>query len=354
MKTAILIGVNYWGTQIQLNACHRDVFHMGQLMRNFFNMEVIELLERGDTPPTKENILRVLTQHLAKMNAGDELFVYYSGHGFYLESAESEEKDKKDEVLCPTDCMTNGYIMDDTLLHMFNNTPNKGLNICFMIDACHSGTICDLPFIYDGMTTRLESNSKNMDIKNNIMSISSCQDCEVSYENNIINQGIFTNSFVKYILNLLSHQRVQTVGKKAMKSITAECIKTNTPLSGGVKTIPLELDYRCLMSIDTPAAPKSMRSTSVDAETDIKPITLDIPVWEVSAKNVQSILNKEPILDVSIKEFHNKIISNINRRVYPQNMLISFGKDREAEGPILRMKLVATQDIRPNFQFVYA
>jgi hypothetical protein len=374
MKYALLIGINYWGTPLQLTACHRDVYNIANLLRNFFGFqEIVELTENEPSNkemlPTKDNILRHLSLILKKMKTGDELFVYYSGHGYYIENPFSEEKDKRDELLCPLDCDNHpsgfGYIVDDTLLHMFQNTPASNLNICFIIDACHSGSICDLPFCYDGLTIQEEITSKNEHMRNNVLNISSCRDHEVSYENQIINQGIFTGTFVRYLVGLLNNQAIQTRGQKLLKHISSECIsKCKTIESIEAIQMPVLVDYRTLMTGGTLAGSKSIESVATELTTkEIKPIAVETKAmgWRIQSnvdtlkQDIQAMIKKEKeFAEISIYKFHKDIAANINRAMYPQNLLVSFSHLREPTEPLLRLKMgLDGSTMKPMFQFIY-
>lgn len=374
MKYALLIGINYWGTPLQLTACHRDVYNIGNLLRNFFGFqEIIELTENEPSNkeklPTKDNILLNLSLLLKKMKSGDELFVYYSGHGYYIENPFSDEKDKRDELLCPLDCDNHpsgfGYIVDDTILHMFQNTPATGLNICFIIDACHSGSICDLPYIYDGLTITTEITPKNEKMRNNVVNISSCRDHEVSYENQIINQGIFTGTLVRYLVGLLNNQTIQTRGQKLLRQITTECIakcKTIENIEG--IQIPVLVDYRTLMTGGDLTGSKSIESVASELTTkEIKavPVATKAMGWRIQSDvdtlkhDIQSLIKKErEFAEITIQKFHKDMASGINRAMYPQNLLVSFSHLREPTEPLLRLKMqLEGTTMKPMFQFIY-
>lgn len=374
MKYALLIGINYWGTPLQLTACHRDVYNIGNLLRNFFGFqEIIELTENEPSNkeklPTKDNILLNLSLLLKKMKSGDELFVYYSGHGYYIENPFSDEKDKRDELLCPLDCDSHpsgfGYIVDDTILHMFQSTPASNLNICFIIDACHSGSICDLPYSYDGLTTTAEITPKNEKMRNHVLNISSCRDDEVSYENQIINQGIFTGTFVRYLVGLLNNQTIQTRGQKLLRQITTECIakcKTIENIEG--IQIPVLVDYRTLMTGGDLAGSKSIESVASELTTkEIKavPVATKAMGWRIKSdvdtlkQDIQSLIKKErEFAEITIQKFHKDMASGINRAMYPQNLLVSFSHLREPTEPLLRLKMqLEGTTMKPMFQFMY-
>ena len=80
--------------------------------------------------------------------AGDSLFVHYSGHGGSVRDANSDERDNRDETLIPVDFRSAGQITDDLILASLVLEVPKGAMLTVVIDACHSGTVLDLPYTF--------------------------------------------------------------------------------------------------------------------------------------------------------------------------------------------------------------
>jgi hypothetical protein len=99
--------------------------------------------------PTCANIRRGLRWLLEGVQAGDQIFFAYSGHGAQVADASSEEDDGQDECLCPLDCVAPGgwpknLIIDDELNDLFSNQLPEGVNCLCIYDCCHSGSMEDL------------------------------------------------------------------------------------------------------------------------------------------------------------------------------------------------------------------
>lgn len=77
---------------------------------------------------------------------GDSLVFHYSGHGSQLLNFSGDEMDGYDEVLCPLDYETKGTILDDEINATLVRPLPGGVMLHAIIDACHSGTVLDLPF----------------------------------------------------------------------------------------------------------------------------------------------------------------------------------------------------------------
>uniref|UniRef100_M8AMG8 Metacaspase-1 n=1 Tax=Aegilops tauschii TaxID=37682 RepID=M8AMG8_AEGTA len=78
---------------------------------------------------------------------GDSLVFHYSGHGAQQRSYSGDEVDGMDETLCPLDFETQGMIVDDEINAALVRPLPHGAKLHALIDACHSGTALDLPFL---------------------------------------------------------------------------------------------------------------------------------------------------------------------------------------------------------------
>lgn len=95
--------------------------------------------------PTYENIVRAF-KHLAHVaQAGDQVFIHYSGHGGRAvttdEFKEIKGNDGIDEVLVPMDLGdSEGRYLRDTELHfLIQEMVQKKLNVTVVLDSCHAG-----------------------------------------------------------------------------------------------------------------------------------------------------------------------------------------------------------------------
>uniref|UniRef100_A0A1D1Z1Z6 Metacaspase-1 n=1 Tax=Anthurium amnicola TaxID=1678845 RepID=A0A1D1Z1Z6_9ARAE len=78
---------------------------------------------------------------------GDSLVFLYSGHGSQLVDTSNDELDGYDETLCPLDYKTNGMISDDEVHATIVQPLPVGVQLHAFIDACHSGSSLDLPYV---------------------------------------------------------------------------------------------------------------------------------------------------------------------------------------------------------------
>lgn len=78
---------------------------------------------------------------------GDSLVFHFSGHGSQKKNYTGDEIDGYDETLCPTDFRTQGMIVDDEINATIVRPLPRGVQLHAIIDACHSGTVLDLPYL---------------------------------------------------------------------------------------------------------------------------------------------------------------------------------------------------------------
>jgi len=152
-KKALLVGINYVGSDCELGGCINDVRnHLRVLIENFgFAEENILLLTEDQDDdsklPTAAIIRDGIQWLISDASEGDFLFFAYSGHGSQLPDKEGVEPDGKNEILCPLDLQEDWYAnsISDNYLHdvFFNQLPD-GVRCLCVYDCCHSGTMTDL------------------------------------------------------------------------------------------------------------------------------------------------------------------------------------------------------------------
>jgi hypothetical protein len=223
VKKCLLIGINYEGSDFQLNGCINDSENMKEyLIKNkYFSDNDFVLMndhQSGYLYPTRYNIIKQLRELIKFANKNSNKIVYlflaYSGHGYRLEDNDGDELDGKDEVLCPIDCNQNGFITDDTLRREFIYKLPRNVKLTILIDACHSGSAMDLKYNYaiDKLNTyTVHGNMPNS--KCSIVMISGCKDDQTSSDAYLKDnnrkyeyQGAMTASFLANYKDNITYQ----------------------------------------------------------------------------------------------------------------------------------------------------
>ncbi len=200
-KRALLIGINYFGQNGQLSGCHNDVDNMKNYLKSCGFTEFAILKDSKIDPkhllpdcPTKDNIIAAMRESIRKTQAGDHLYVHYSGHGSHLDDqttaeAGKDEADNQDECICPVDYATSGskdfgFIRDDDLNTILVKTLKQGARLTVCFDSCHSGSALDLPFRWvPGVKSPDRLFMENNDMSSagkDVVFISGCMDVQTS------------------------------------------------------------------------------------------------------------------------------------------------------------------------------
>lgn len=153
-KRALLIGINYIGTDAELRGCINDVHNIRNFLIKNFNWpkEAFRCLtdDSGDSTlqPTKENIINAMRWLVSDSEAGDSLFFHYSGHGATLPNKNPNDIDQSDDTICPVDFRENGMIVDGEMNDIMVGMLPPAVRLTALFDCCHSGSALDLPFMY--------------------------------------------------------------------------------------------------------------------------------------------------------------------------------------------------------------
>jgi metacaspase-1 len=195
---ALLIGLNYVGSQNELHGCWNDVKEIGNLLvtRYGFEQKNVDVI-RDETPEgiiatTKSSILGKIYE-LAKQSIEEDMDMvvfHYSGHGYYQFDEDGDEPDRRDEGICPSDYRLNGLLIDDDMSKAFEKFNPKTI-IFVIMDCCHSQSMLDLPYeYYDGrMIKGIPTTQEGVP---RIVMISGCTDPDVSadaYDSRTGNSG---------------------------------------------------------------------------------------------------------------------------------------------------------------------
>jgi len=182
-KAALLIGINYKGTSSELNGCINDVINTKSMLLDAYGYDekdISLLTDETSIKPTSQNIITQLYTLAVRSFKDDlsEIWITYSGHGSYIKDNNGDEDDGYDECLVPIDYESSGIVKDDILNNVLSYM-NPKTRVVFIVDACHSETILDLPYRYISGKKNVVEN-KNSTACGNIIMISGCKDTQTS------------------------------------------------------------------------------------------------------------------------------------------------------------------------------
>lgn len=151
-RKALLIGINYTGSQHQLQGCQQDVRNMIQFLqaRGFSTSErdMVVLADDRGGPfyPSGHNILSAMDWLVSEPNCS--CFLHYSGHGGQVRDPDGDRQSGYDDTIVPVDFETNGQIDSDTLHRRLVSALAPGCQLHIIFDCCHSGSAVELPYVY--------------------------------------------------------------------------------------------------------------------------------------------------------------------------------------------------------------
>lgn len=179
-RRALLVGMNYKGTQNALGGCIKDTTNVRNYLlgQGGFTQDQLVVLVDEATPfstkptvPTKANILKAFSELVAwagqtlqkNPEAQPEIFFHYSGHGTNVADSNGDELDGQDECLVPRDFAKGNLLKDDEIFKALIQPLGKlspNIKLVSVIDACRSGTVFDLPYLWTGAENYAVENKK--------------------------------------------------------------------------------------------------------------------------------------------------------------------------------------------------
>lgn len=193
-KRALLIGINYTGTNSQLNGCINDVHNIREYLLSQWGFSPSDIQMLTDVPenrgtrnyPTKDNILSAMSEFARHATSQSRMVFHYSGHGSQVYDRNGDEPDGKDETLVPLDYQTAGMITDDTVRNVLVDPLPEGAQLFCLNDACHSGSLLDVPYNIvcnyadDTAQYSIEHLRQYKKTRATVIGISGCQDNQTS------------------------------------------------------------------------------------------------------------------------------------------------------------------------------
>jgi hypothetical protein len=189
-KKALLIGINYTGTQNELYGCINDVNSIKErIVKQGFSENNIRILtDLTSKKANRVNILEEFKNLLINSKAGDFLFLLYSGHGSYTRDKNGDEKNGYDELIVSCDLQG---ILDDELKSLIQTYLKADVTLFAMFDSCCSGSVLDLKYQYlDSLNyDKYTENPNDLETVGNVFMISGCTDEQTSADAFINNKA---------------------------------------------------------------------------------------------------------------------------------------------------------------------
>nr|GLL28069.1 metacaspase-1-like [Ipomoea trifida] len=248
-KRAVIIGICYRNSRNELKGCINDAKCMKYLLVNRFKFpseSILMLTEEETDPyriPTKHNIRMAMYWLVQGCQAGDSLVFHFSGHGSQQRNYTGDEVDGYDETLCPLDFEAQGMIVDDEINATIVRPLPPGAKLHAIIDACHSGTMLDLPYLcrmertgrYAWEDHRPRSGAWKGTSGGEVISFSGCDDDQTAADTDSLSKVTSTGAMTFSLIQAIERGQGTTYGSilNAMKSSIRS---SDSDLGGGLVT----------------------------------------------------------------------------------------------------------------------
>lgn len=226
---AVLFGIDYLNTPGELRGCANDVKNMSKYLKEDLDFNEVKVYTEQETPSkvTGYSIVRILFKLAIESRSRnfDRVMIHFSGHGVGILDKNNDERDGKDEAICPVDYTKVGVITDDLLKKIFKYF-NPRTKVTCVFDCCHSGTIGDLKYKLSDKN-KVSICNENSSCQSNIVMISGCRDDQTSAD----------------AYNVSGNKQFSG----AMTSCLLQCIKYRRIIQGNVNAVTLVNDVRNLL-----------------------------------------------------------------------------------------------------------
>lgn len=217
----------------------------------FPESSILMLTEEETDPyrlPTKHNIRMAMYWLVQGCKPGDSLVFHFSGHGSQQRNYNGDEIDGFDETLCPFDFETQGMIVDDEINATIVKPLPHGVKLHAIIDACHSGTMLDLPFLcrMDRSGRYVwEDHSPPSGIwkgtnGGEVISFSGCDDDQTSADTSALSKVTSTGAMTFSFIQAIERGHINTYGDM-LNSMRSTIRKNETDVGGGAVTSILSM-----------------------------------------------------------------------------------------------------------------
>ncbi|EED22794.1 conserved hypothetical protein [Talaromyces stipitatus ATCC 10500] len=157
-RKALIIGINYYGSEHALKGCINDAYNIRQFLveERGFSPDQRDMVMLTDEPknegtpfyPTGQNLIAAFKWLVSYNNPGDSVWLSYSGHGGQVADDYGDRESGFNDTICPVDFETNGQITSSTLHKLIISPMNPYARLTILFDCCHSGSAVELPYTY--------------------------------------------------------------------------------------------------------------------------------------------------------------------------------------------------------------
>jgi hypothetical protein len=173
-KKALLIGIDYRGSNNELLGCVDDIFKVKKYLidkHKFTNNDIVMLADFNcQNFPNKNNILDAITKLCKDNSTGTQLYLHYIGHSYRSYNQLLEEKTFYNYLMIPSDADLNNnstFISNNEIKNIICNLPSD-VKLSCVFDCCYdlNGFTQEITYNYNSKETNHDLQI-NVDINNN-------------------------------------------------------------------------------------------------------------------------------------------------------------------------------------------
>ncbi len=147
-RHALVAGIDVYpsfGPETQLAGAVRDARTMVEVLIGGHGFAPEDVLRLFDAQATRSALLGALETLRSRAGAGDQVVVFFSGHGSQMTDREGDEGDGLDETLVPFDSgrgdAENRDVTDDEIHHWAARVLEVTPYLTLIFDCCHAATL---------------------------------------------------------------------------------------------------------------------------------------------------------------------------------------------------------------------
>jgi hypothetical protein len=144
ISKALFVGIDTYNSKDMaiddLKGCVSDMFLMKETLTHVLGALPKDTVILTDQNATTRNILNSLQHIVEGLKPGEQVFMYYAGHGGQVPNASQSEEDLEayDQMLVPHDFSKTEPLLDDIINYHFSRIPNDS-KLIMILDSCHAG-----------------------------------------------------------------------------------------------------------------------------------------------------------------------------------------------------------------------
>lgn len=258
-KYALLIGIDEYIPEGKsavknfrlgnLDGCINDVEAINEILITKFGFKNTEIKILLNANAGRDSIINNFKNLANTAKKGDNVFIFYAGHGSQVTNSLSDETDKKDETIVPADAYLGiPDIRDKEVAVLLDNIVNNGIILTAIFDCCHSGSMARGLFDTKQDKLRwcapdLKNDSKDGSVSprpedKGALIISAAQDDEPASEfrmNNNTPHGAFTYGFIQAMNSLPATASAEQIFL-SIRSILKYNNKKQEPVIAGINS----------------------------------------------------------------------------------------------------------------------